>query len=408
MSSILKRLNLRFGHNEISGSLGDLGVFLPLAAGLSARCGMDFGHILFFAGAMNMTSGLIFGIPIPVQPMKVIAAVAIAEGLNAETIIAAGILAGAIILLLALTGLIDIISKTIPKPVIRGLQLAIGIKLVLTGIEMISKTGYQFVPDSVFTAVALFVFVLFSFKYAKIPGALLLFMFGIILVLAGNPGVFRTLGFGWQYPHPHLPSMQNFIDGFWRGTIPQIPLTILNSVIAVCALSADLFPNKSLQPKRVAVSVSLMNLIACPFGGMPMCHGAGGLAAQYRFGARTGGSVVFLGLAKMILAVTFGGSLLAIISLYPGSVLGIMLLFAGWQMVAVCADMKTKSNVIPMVLTAGVCLAIGTAAGFVIGFVFSLLLYKVIASENRRRDNIIPELKERAKENTKCPQKITK
>ena len=408
MSNILKRLNLRFGRNEISGSLGDLGIFLPLAAGLSARCGMNFGHILFFAGAMNITSGLIFGIPIPVQPMKVIAAVAIAEGLDAETIIAAGILAGAIILLLALTGLIDIVSKTIPKPVIRGLQLAIGIKLVFTGIEMINKAGYQFAPDSVFTAAVLFVFVLLSFKYDKIPGALSLFAFGIILVLAGNPGVFHTLGFGWQFPDLHLPSTQNFIDGFWQGTIPQIPLTILNSVIAVSALSVDLFPNRPLMPKRVAVSVSLMNLIACPFGGMPMCHGAGGLAAQYRFGARTGGSVVFLGLAKMILAVTFGGSLLAIISLYPSSVLGVMLLFAGWQMVAVCADMKTKSNIVLTALTAGVCLAIGTAAGFVIGFIFSLLLFKMIASGNRRRDIIKPELKERSKEDTKCPEQITK
>ncbi|MEE9554947.1 MAG: putative sulfate/molybdate transporter [candidate division Zixibacteria bacterium] len=224
----------------------------------------------------------------------------------------------------------------------------------------------------------------------------------------GDLGVFDTLGFGWRYPHLHLPSMQNLIEGFWRGTIPQIPLTVLNSVIAVCALSADLFPDRPLMTKRVAVSIGLMNLIACPFGGMPMCHGAGGLAAQYRFGARTGGSVVFLGLAKMILAISFGGSLLAIISLYPSSVLGIMLLFAGWQMVAICADMKTKSNVIPMALTAGVCLAIGTAAGFVIGFVFSLLLYKWIAPENLRRVNIKHKSKERSKENTKCPEQITK
>ena len=408
MSSLFKRLNLRFTSNEISGSLGDLGIFLPLAAGLSVRCGMDFGQILFFAGAMNLSSGLIFGIPIPVQPMKVIAAVAIAEGLSADTIIAAGILAGVIILLLALTGMIDIVNKIIPKTVIRGLQLAIGVKLLFTAFDMINKTGYHLTPDSVFTAIALFAFVLITFRYNKIPGALLLFSLGIILVLAGNPGILSGLGFGWQSPSFHLPSVHNFIDGFWRGTLPQIPLTVLNSVIAVSALSVDFFPDRPLQPKKVAVSVSLMNLIACPFGGMPMCHGAGGLAAQYRFGARTGGSVVFLGLAKMILAVSFGGSFLAIILVYPGSVLGVMLLFAGWQMIAVCADMKTKANIIPMVLTAAACLVFDIAIGFLLGFTVYVLLFKSTAFGKPGRDNTMPGIKEFSKENKKCPEAITK
>ncbi|MEE9554199.1 MAG: molybdate transporter family protein, partial [candidate division Zixibacteria bacterium] len=292
-----------------------------------------------------------------------------------------------IVLLLAISGLIDVVNRIIPKPVIRGLQLAIGIKLLFAGIAMISNAGYQFAPDSVFTAIMLFVLVLISFRYGKIPGALLLFLVGIILVYVGNPVAFRDLGIGWQTPFIHFPSPGNFLNGFWRGTIPQIPLTILNSVIAVCALSTDLFPEKPLVPKKVAISVGLMNLIACPLGGMPMCHGAGGLAAQYRFGARTGGSVVLLGLAKIIFAVTFGGSLLAIISLYPASVLGVMLLFAGWQMIAVCVDMKTKLNIIPMALTAVACLTVGTAVGFIVGFVFNLILYKMIGLEKRKREN---------------------
>ncbi len=274
MRRLLDKLNLRFGRNEISGSLGDLGLFLPLAAGLSAVCGMNFGHILFFAGAMNLMSGLMFGIPIPVQPMKIIAAVAIAEELRPDTIIAAGILAGVIILILALTGLIDAVNRIIPKPVIRGLQLAIGIQLALTGIDMIISTSFVPAFDSVFTAIALFIFVLISFKYDKIPGALALFIFGIILVVFGNPAIFRSLGFGWQSPEMAFPSMAAFIDGFWWGALPQLPLTILNSVIAVCALSFVLFPERPLKPGKIAVSVSLMNLVACPLGGMPMCHGA--------------------------------------------------------------------------------------------------------------------------------------
>jgi len=64
--------------------------------------------------------------------------------------------------------------------------------------------------------------------------------------------------------------------------IPQLPLTTLNSVVAVCQLSEDLFPAKPVRPVLVSVSVGLMNMVGAWFGAMPCCHGAGGLAAQVR------------------------------------------------------------------------------------------------------------------------------
>src|SRR3990172_4072167 len=94
---------LRFNRAEAGGALGDLGTFIPLLLAMVHQCGLQFGPSLLAAGLMNIVTGLAFGIPMPVQPMKAIATVAIAEGMNESQIIAAGIATGAMVLLLALT-----------------------------------------------------------------------------------------------------------------------------------------------------------------------------------------------------------------------------------------------------------------------------------------------------------------
>ncbi|MEE8417180.1 MAG: putative sulfate/molybdate transporter [candidate division Zixibacteria bacterium] len=387
MKAWLSNLNLRFDRNEISGSLGDMGTFLPLVAGMVNRCGMNLGHILFFAGAMNLVTGFTFGIPMPVQPMKAIAAVAITEGMTQNTIIASGIAAGIAMLILSATGLINFVYRIVPKPVVRGLQLAIGLKLLIKGVEMIAGTGRLLAPDSVITALFCLSIALLSFRYKKIPGALVIFILGAGLLFWARPDVLSRLTLGWELPHLIFPSTSDFLTGFWRSAVPQIPLTVMNSVIAVCALSADFFPERPLSPRKVSMSVAIMNLISCPLGGMPMCHGSGGLAAQYRFGARTGGSVVFLGLGKMLLAVAFGSSLLTIISVYPASVLGVLLAFSGYELAIVCRDQTALSRILIMVLTAGVCIAVNIAVGTIVGFILALFLFKGLPGSQSRRVN---------------------
>ena len=171
--------------------------------------------------------------------------------------------------------------------------------------------------------------------------------------------------------------------------MPQIPLTILNSVIALCALSLDLFPTRPASPRRLALSVALMNLICCPFGAMPMCHGAGGLAAQYRFGARTGGSMILLGGAKIVLGLLFGGSLLLWLRAYPASVLGVLLLFSGWELALVCRDQRTRVDFSVMLITTGACMAVNTAVGFVVGWLMAaLLVWGIFRPEPLQPDNV--------------------
>ncbi len=384
-----KRTRLRFNRAEAGGALGDLGTFIPLLVGMSHRCGLQFGPALFCAGLMNVVTGFVFGIPMPVQPMKAIAAVAIGEGLTQSEILAAGILTSGVLLLLGLTGLIDHLNRAIPKSVVRGLQLALGLKLLTSGFSMIAGTlgaagegtsslGRLIGWDSIGMGVLCASLVLLLYFSKRVPGALVVFAIGLVALVVSKPELAAQLRIGIDWELPDLYDKQAWLTGWWRGALPQIPLTTLNSVIAVCALSLDLFPNKAAAPRKVALSVALMNLVCCPFGGMPMCHGAGGLAAQHRFGARTGGSVVLLGGVKMALALLFGGSLLVWVQHYPQSVLGVLLLFSGLELALVCRDQTARVDFFVMIITAGACMAVNTAVGFAVGWVMAVLLIWVV------------------------------
>ncbi len=337
-------------------------------------CGLQLAPALLAAGMMNIVTGFVFRIPMPVQPMKAIAAVAIAEGLTEAQILTAGIGTGVVVLTLGVTGLINWLNAAIPRSVVRGLQLALGLKLLSGGFTMIAGTETWFGWDSVAMGVFCAALVLLLYFSKRIPGALVVFGIGLVAVVAADSSIESHLSFGMDWHLPHLGVATDWSVGLRRGALPQIPLTTLNSIIAVCALSIDLCPDRPIAPRRVAISVAMMNLVCCPLGGMPMCHGAGGLAAQHRFGARTGGSVILLGIAKVVLALLFGSSLLVWLKAYPQSVLGVLLLFGGLELAIVCRDQRKRVDFFVMLITTGACMAINTAAGFVVGWLMASLL----------------------------------
>ncbi len=384
----LPERDFRFDRREFAGSLGDLGTFIPLLVGMVKTCGLQLCPTLLLSGIANIITGWLFRIPMPIQPMKAIAAVAIAEGLTESQILTAGILTGGVVFIFGISGLIDWINKAIPKSVIRGLQLALGIKLFIAGTNMIISTHAWVGWDSAVLALVCGVVILSEKLTSQLPRALIVFTIGVIALLLSNPDLLTAprLGLSWHWPD--LGQRSDWLKGFWAGALPQIPLTTLNSVVSVCALSADLFPRKYAQPKRVAMSVGLFNLAICPLGGMPVCHGAGGLAAQYRFGARTGGSVVMLGLCKIGLVLWLGGSLLAWLTHFPQSVLGVMLMFSGFELAKVCRDQRLRTDITVMLTTAAVCILLSTSVGFAVGLLFSVLLMKVwTQTRGRSSDN---------------------
>jgi len=378
----------RFNRHEISGSLGDLGTFIPLLVGMSITNGLDFTSALFFSGVFNLVTGFVFGIPMAVQPMKAIAAVAISERLPLGQILAAGIWTSLIILVLGLSGLITVVDRVIPKPVVRGLQLGLGLQLLIKGIQLVRDTKVLWGLDSISVGVLGFALVLVFASSRKVPSALLLFVAGLGLALASNTGVLSSLRLGLNLPHWVPLTWDDFRGSFFRAALPQIPLTTLNSVIAVCALSVDLFPHQPARPKKVAISVGLMNLVSGWFGAMPMCHGAGGLAGQYRFGARSNASILFLGTVKIFLAVFFGASLLTLLHVYPESILGVLLSISGLELALMATDQTERVAVTIMLGTAAGILALSsTATGFAMGWILALL----VGWNKKRNGHPIPQ-----------------
>jgi MFS superfamily sulfate permease-like transporter len=361
-----------FSWTEFSGSLGDLGLFIPLVVAMSSVGSLDLGAILVAAGAMNIATGCFFRQPIPVQPMKAIAAVAITEGLAKGELMASGIVMGAILLAFGLTGTIGAIDRWIPRPLVRGIQLGVGLKLAATGIGWVYALPF-WSWDGIGIAILTALLMLWMAASRK-PGLILIFCAGFILILLEDPKAFEGIGLAVPGFHFGWPAASDWQAGLLRGAVPQLPLTVLNSVVAVCALSSDYFPGRGISPKRMAVSVGLMNLVCSPFGGIPMCHGAGGLAAQYRFGARTGGSVIMLGLVKVLVGIGFGGALLGLLGSYPNAILGPMLVFAGIELARACADAVEEPLPLSVLLvTAAAIIGSNTFIGFVVGSAFYAL-----------------------------------
>ena len=331
--------------SEISGSLGDLGTFLPIAIALAINGTVSLSSTLIFSGLFNILTGLFFGIPLPVQPMKAIAAVAIARSFNNGTIAAAGIFVGACIFVFSVTGLLHWFADVIPIPVIKGIQVGAGLSLVIASCgNILSSLGWvgPSWADNRIWAIAAFVFLVITNVYRRVPYALVVFMLGIVFAIIRSALVADLPSLAFWHPYTVVPSPGQWSVGALDAGIGQIPLTTLNSIIAVVHLAGDLIPNvRTPSVTSIGLSVAAMNLVGCWFGAMPVCHGSGGLAAQYRFGARSGSSVIFLGLLKLVIGIFFGESLVGLLKRFPSALLGVMVIAAGLELVSVGESLNT-------------------------------------------------------------------
>jgi len=163
--------------------------------------------------------------------------------------------------------------------------------------------------------------------------------------------------------------------------IPQLPLTLINSVFALCALSKHYFPERPLEPGKVSASVGLMNLICVPIGGFPMCHGSGGLAAQYRFGARTGGGVIMVGGLKIVIGLMLGTFLIGLLKDYPMAVLAPMLILAGFELVKSGWKYTNVGDLVVMLVTALSIVLINTVVGFLVGCLL-ILVHRIYSTRS--------------------------
>ncbi len=386
-----------FNRLELAGSLGDLGTLLPLAVGMIVINGLSASGLFFAVGLFYVFSGVYYGVTVPVQPMKVIGAYAIATAMSASQIAASGILIAAFLLLIGGTGAIGMIGKWIPKPVVRGVQISTGTLLMSQGIRfMVGSSTFQVlrqsaepyltvqslgpVPIGIVIGGVGGIITLLSLDNKRFPAGLLVVLCGLFLGLVfGTHEGFEALRWGFHLPVllPFgVPALPDFSFALLVLVLPQIPMTVGNAVIANADLSREYFGQDS---KRVTlgalcITMSLANLLSFLVGGMPLCHGAGGLAAHYRFGARTAGSNLMIGSVFVLLAILLGNHVLAIAYLIPMSVMGILLLFAGSQLALTIIDMKQRKDLFVALVMLGITLASNLAIGFVVGIALAYAL----------------------------------
>lgn len=382
---------------ELAGSLGDLGTLLPIAMGMILINGLNPAGLFFTIGLFYIISGAYFRITVPVQPMKVIGAYSIAANIDSSIIFASGLLMAALLLFLGLTGGINLISRYTPKPVVRGVQLSTGIMLIVQGIKfMLGTSSYQMmkqavepylsvqnigpVPVGLVFGIAGGLLTIFFLENKKYPAGLLVISLGLAFgLIFGTRFDLSMLIPGFHFPEilpQGLPSLSAFSLALIMLVLPQTPMTIGNAVIAYCDLSRDYFGHQSIKVtyKSACVSMALANGLSFLFGGMPLCHGAGGLAAHHRFGARTAGSNLMIGSIFVILVLLFGSDILSMLYLLPMSVLGILLVFAGSELALSIIDLNNRKDLLIPLMMVGTTLASNLAAAFIAGLAIAWIL----------------------------------
>ncbi len=363
--------SFEFSLRELAGSTGDFGTLIPLVMGYIVVCGLNPSGIFIMIGLASVVLGLVYRLPVPVQPMKVLAVAAIAQQWSPSMVYACGFAMGIIWLVFTATGIVDRAGRFIPHSVVRGIQVALGILLVGKALNMVSGLGSAWwLLGIVSVIVAL---ILRRNRYA--PSAIVLMILGVVIMLVR--GQFQGIA------PPSLNILPLTIFSFkeiWQTLLlagfAQIPLTATNAVISVASLTRTYWPDKPIKEKRFALNMGIMNVIFPFFGGMPVCHGAGGLASQHYFGARTGGAKIMEGVIYLSIGLFLTASIAKVLAVFPMAIVGAMLFLVGIELIRLAKDIGLSWNLTPMaatvlvsLITKGLQLRLYMAYGFVVGLV---------------------------------------
>jgi len=384
----------RFNRREFAGAMGDLGTILPIALGMILVNGLDPVGLFFSMGVFYIAGGVYYGITVPVQPMKVIGTYAIATAMTAQQVQASALLMSLCLVLIGATGSMDKFGKYIPRSVIRGIQLSTGLLLMVKGMKMILGTALLkgveqgpepylrvqsagLIPITLIIGISGIVVTLAFLNNKKLPAALIVMALGVLLgLILGTKQGLATLKPGLYLPciFPHgFPVPADFTFALFAVVLPQMPMTLGNAVIAQADLAKDYFGDNAQKMTYTALCFSMAggNLLSFMFGGMPMCHGAGGLAAHYRFGAHTAGSNLIIGGIMAGLALVLGAGFIYVLFLIPMSILGVLLVFAGSQLALTICDMHTRNELFVIVTIVSLTLAANLALGAVFGIILA-------------------------------------
>lgn len=371
MTVYLSSPRIRFDRNELAGSFGDIGTDLPLILAMIAAAGLDGATVFVVFGTLQILTGLVYGLPMPMQPLKAMAVLIITQKITGDVIFGGGLAIAAMMLALSVSGALTWLARVIPRAAVRGIQLGLGLSLASLALK-------EYVPSLGVSGYALaaicFVVVILLRDNRHVPAALVVIAVGLVyaaflMINWADVQFASTL----TIPEFRIPTL----DAVWTGllvlALPQLPLSLSNAVIATNQTLRDLFPDRTISVKRIGLTYGVANTFASVFGGIPVCHGCGGLAGHYAFGARTGGSVIIYGLAYIIIGLAFGSSMGALVAAYPLPVLGVILLFEAVALMTLIRDTAAEPRQFMIVLLVGA-IAFGVKHGFIIGLVVGALL----------------------------------
>jgi xanthine/uracil/vitamin C permease (AzgA family) len=373
--AIHRRARVEFNRNELSGAFGDIGTDFPLVVGMILTAGLDPASVLIMFGSMQVFTGLLYGMPMPVQPLKAMAALVITQKLGADVLYGGGLAIGIVMLLLTVTGLIDKLANTIPKVVVRGIQFGLGLQLATIALkEYIPASGVS----GYFLAIVASLLTIFLLGNRRFPPAPFVILLGIVsAVFYGANLTSLADGIGFRLPQTQMPALQNIWMGFLLLALPQIPLSLGNSILATRQVVSDLFPQRSITVRRISLTYSLMNIVNPFLSGIPTCHGAGGMVGHFTFGGRTGGSVVLYGSLYLLIGLFFSGSFGEVVHLFPRPVLGVILLFEAVAIMRLVRDVADSKTDFSIVLIGGL-IAASLPYGYLISLIVGTFLFYLV------------------------------
>ncbi|GAB3875251.1 putative sulfate/molybdate transporter [Hymenobacter segetis] len=364
---------IRFDRNELAGAFGDLGTDLPLLIGVIAASGIDSASVLILFGLMQVFTGLWYRMPMPVQPLKAFAALVIAQKIPGRVIFGGGLAIGVSMFFLSITGLIDALARLVPKAVVRGIQF--GLALQLATLALTKYVGADGAAGYALAAAAFAVTVVL-FGNRRWPAALIVIALGVAYALVFKLDLATAQrAVGLHLPSWHLPQSADILTGAVLLALPQIPLSLGNSILATKQVAHDLFPERELLTiKKISFTYALMNLVNPFFGGFPVCHGSGGMVGHYAFGARTGGSVVIYGGIFLVMGLFFSQGFAEVVQIFPLPVLGVLLLFEALSLATLLRDVSGSRSDLLVSLLVGL-LCAGLPYGYLVGLIVGTAIY---------------------------------
>ena len=362
----------KFSLREFGGAFGDWGTLIPFIIGYVSIVGFNPAGIFLCLGITNIILGIKYNLPLPVQPQKTIGTVALSQRWHPSLVISTGFGTGIIWTVLGFSKKLNAIVKRVPIVAVRGIQLGLGLILGWAAILLFY--------DNIFLGIISMVIIIILINNKKIPSAIILMFMGFFIIFYMGAVVISDIIFKTPEFTFYIPNLEELLIGMLLAGIAQLFLTLTNVMIATVSLVKDLFPEKEdvIDANSLAFNMGVMNLINPFIGGIPLCHGSGGLAAQYAFGARSGGSMIFEGILEIILGLFFSHLLFLLFTTFPKAILGAMLLYTAFLLGRI-AFKEFNLRAIPIIIISAIlCFIINITVGFIVGLVLYLIFKKRI------------------------------